>query len=246
MSNSRSANERLRRVGAWGLVAVSGLAFVLVAGQVDTAAAFKLPKFGKKKSAVAAVAAGAIAKATRAKARVEARGDSAAAMAGMGAPHGSAASPGGTASANPSAGAPSLGGASGAAADSVAQAGMLDEILLSPEPYYYETVGRRDPFVSLVSDAYIESSEEEDRTGPDDLTVVGVLWSDTDRYALVETPEGKSMILREGDRYANASVTRVSPEGVTLYVSEFGVGRQVRLQVIDAKKQRINHVSRER
>ncbi|MCC7141710.1 MAG: hypothetical protein IT349_06360 [Candidatus Eisenbacteria bacterium] len=237
MSNSRSANERLRRVGAWGLVAMSGLAFVLVAGQVDTAAAFKLPKFGKKKSAVAAVAAGAIAKATRAKAKVEARGDSAAALAGIGAQPGPGASP-----SNPTPG----GSAGGAAPDSAAQAGMLDEILLSPEPYYYETVGRRDPFVSLVSDAYIESSEEEDRTGPDDLTVVGVLWSDTDRYALVETPEGKSMILREGDRYANASVTRVSPEGVTLYVSEFGVGRQVRLQVIDAKKQRINHVSRER
>jgi hypothetical protein len=126
------------------------------------------------------------------------------------------------------------------------EAGLLDQILLSPEPYYYESLGRRDPFVSLISDAYLQDSDEEDRTGPDDLVVVGVLWGDGDRYALVETPEGKSLILREGDRYGPATVTRINPDGVALYVNQYGVGRTLRLQVIDPKKKRTHHDSRER
>ncbi len=233
MSKSRASKLRFGAWGVWsmGLVAVLGLA--LVATHVDTASAFKLPKFGAKKAAIGTGLAGAAARAVRgaenAKKAAEARGDSAAAAAGIALPNASGATFGANASATDT---------------TSVERGLLDEILLTPEPYYYESLGRRDPFVSLISDSYLAERSDEDRTGPDDLSVVGVLWSESDRYALVETPEGKSLILREGDRYGPASVTRINPDGVTLYVNEFGVGRQVRLSVIDPKQKRTNHDSR--
>lgn len=121
----------------------------------------------------------------------------------------------------------------------------LDDVLLRPEPYFYDGLGRRDPFVSLVTDEYMESVREEDRLRPDDLAVVGILWGDGDRFALLETAEGRSLILREGDEYGSATVTRIHPDGVVLFVNEYGVGRTIKVGVSDAKK-RSNNADRER
>ncbi|MFN8546928.1 MAG: hypothetical protein U0527_02900 [Candidatus Eisenbacteria bacterium] len=221
-----------RSIASWSLTLIAGVSTILILTHADSARAFKLPKFGGgKKAVVGSTLAGAAARAVRganeAKQAAVARGDSAAAAAGI-------QLDGGANTAHQKAGAPDT---------STVETGVLDEILLAPEPYYYESIGRRDPFVSLVSEGYLAEKSDEDRTGPEDLSVVGILWSESDRYALVETPEGKSLILREGDRYGPASVTRINPDGVTLYVSEFGVGRQIRLLVIDPKQKRANHDS---
>lgn len=125
------------------------------------------------------------------------------------------------------------------------EGGASDAVLLGPEPYYYESLGRRDPFVSLVTDDYLSSVSEEDRAMPDDLLVVGILWGEGDRFALVETPEGRSLILREGERFGAATVTRINPDGVVLYVNDYGVGRTIKIGVSDAKK-RSNHGDEER
>lgn len=233
MSSGTFPRRGWRSFASWSLTLIAGVCTVLIMVHADPARAWKLPKFGgAKKAAVGSTLAGAASRAVRganaAKQAAVARGDSAAAAAGI-------LLEGGPSVAASKAGAPDTANV---------ETGVLDEILLAPEPYYYESVGRRDPFVSLVSDGYLAEKSDEDRTGPEDLSVVGILWSESDRYALVETPEGKSLILREGDRYGPASVTRINPDGVTLYVSEFGVGRQIRLLVIDPKQKRTNHDSR--
>lgn len=110
--------------------------------------------------------------------------------------------------------------------------GVLDEILLSPEPYYYESVGRRDPFVSMVPDQENADTETLDR---ETITVVGILWGDHDKFALVETADGKSAILREGDSFRNATVTSIQRDGVVLFVNYYGIGRTLRLPLTEGK-----------
>jgi len=115
--------------------------------------------------------------------------------------------------------------------DSVAS-GVLDEILLSPEPYYYESLGRRDPFVSMVPSQEDADNEHLDR---ESIAVVGILWGDRDKFALVETADGKSAILREGDTFRNATVTSIQRDGVVLFVNYYGIGRTVRIPVTEGK-----------
>ena len=86
-----------------------------------------------------------------------------------------------------------------ALADSAgAESGTLDDILLTPEPYYYQNVGRRDPFVSLVDEEYL-SQHEGDDLSTEEISVRGILWGENDKFALVETSTGATSILREGD-----------------------------------------------
>jgi hypothetical protein len=110
--------------------------------------------------------------------------------------------------------------------------GVLDEILLSPEPYYYESLGRRDPFVSMVPTEEDADSEYLDR---ESIAVVGILWGDRDKFALVETADGKSAILREGDTFRNATVTSIQKDGVVLFVNYYGIGRTLRLPLNEGK-----------
>jgi hypothetical protein len=110
----------------------------------------------------------------------------------------------------------------------------LDEILLSPEPYAYSDPVRRDPFVSLVGDDYLEEHPD-DKTLLSDFAVRGILWGENDRFALVEDAQGASFILHEGDRLGRFSVTRIEPDAVLVYSTEYGVGRTERLLLKELK-----------
>ncbi len=122
--------------------------------------------------------------------------------------------------------------AAAAADSSVLEA--LDEILLSPEPYAYGDQVRRDPFVSLVGDDYLDEHQE-DKTQLSDFAVRGILWGENDRFALVEDAQGASFILHEGDRLGRFSVTRIEPDGVLVYSTEYGVGRSEKLLLKELK-----------
>jgi hypothetical protein len=110
----------------------------------------------------------------------------------------------------------------------------LDEILLSPEPYAYGDPGRRDPFVSLVGDDYLEEHPD-DKTLISDFALRGILWGENDRFALVEDAEGASFILHEGDQLGRFSVTRIEPDAVLFYGAECGIGRTERLLLKELK-----------
>ena len=110
--------------------------------------------------------------------------------------------------------------------------GVLDEILLSPEPYYYESLGRRDPFVSMVPS---EEDADSDYLDRESIAVVGILWGDRDKFALVETADGKSAILREGDTFRDATVTSIQRDGVVLFVNYYGIGRTLRIPLTEGK-----------
>ncbi len=139
--------------------------------------------------------------------------------------------PGGPAPSRPFDGNPGTASGPGAAADT-AGAAMIEEIALSPEPYQYDAIGRRDPFVSLVDE---DGSRGGDNSAPDEYFVRGILWAENDRFALVESSEGASYLLREGDRLGPGTVTRIEPDAIVVYTSEFGIGRTTRLPLADWK-----------
>lgn len=114
---------------------------------------------------------------------------------------------------------------------------LMDEILLTPEPYVYQSVARRDPFVSLVSADYLAEHTEE-AVNLADFTVRGILWGERDRFALIEGSDGSSHILREGERLGAYTVSRIEPEAILVYISEYGVGRTERLALTEGKGNR--------
>ena len=108
----------------------------------------------------------------------------------------------------------------------------IDALLLTPEVYFYESLGRRDIFVSLVS----EESKQRDRKGTPasgEVRVVGILWAENDRFALVETADGRSRILREGSRLGDGIVTTVLPDRIVVHVTRFGTSKNVTLPLVE-------------
>jgi hypothetical protein len=99
-----------------------------------------------------------------------------------------------------------------------------DDIVLTPEPYYYESLGRRDIFVSLISEEY-EKENPNPRPVSGELHVVGILWAEKDRFALLETEDGRSLILREGGSLGDGEVVQILPDRVVIHVTEYGSSR---------------------
>ena len=66
-----------------------------------------------------------------------------------------------------------------------------------------------------------------------EVRVVGILWADNDRFALVETSEGKSRILHEGDPLGDGTVVRVLPDRIVVHVNLYGTSRNVTLPLVE-------------
>jgi hypothetical protein len=105
---------------------------------------------------------------------------------------------------------------------------VLDDFL-TPDPYYYQGSGTRDPFLSLLQDP--DRTPADGLIEVDDLIVVGVLWGAKDRFALAQTSDGRSMILREGDRISNGRVVTIRLDSITVRVSHYGVVKMVTIPV---------------
>lgn len=105
---------------------------------------------------------------------------------------------------------------------------VLDDLLTS-QPYFYQSAGMRDPFKSLLDGE--GSSSEGGLHGIEDLIVVGILWAEHDRFALVETHRGQHMILRQGDPIRNGRVIEVLLNGLKVRYSHYGVFKTVTLTV---------------
>ena len=116
-------------------------------------------------------------------------------------------------------------------AEAQGPSGSVEDFLLLPEPYYYEGFGRRDLFVSLVS-GNEEAPDPNARPGSGDLQVVGILWAENDRFALVETADGRSLLLREGSVLGDGTVLQVLPDQVIVHVSRYGTSHTVTLPLM--------------
>ena len=98
--------------------------------------------------------------------------------------------------------------------------------ILGREHFDYASLGKRDPFASLLSGEFTDDGPE-GLVDIDQVKLVGVMWGDTDRFALVEDPSGYSYILRVGDRVKYGSVTELDENRLVASVQFFGMARTI-------------------
>ncbi len=84
------------------------------------------------------------------------------------------------------------------------QGESMEPIMGSAEGYFYDPIGKRDPFRSFILDRIVE--RDPNAKGPLEqfelaqLDVTGVVWEGNGRRALVLDPSGQAYIVSEGDR----------------------------------------------
>ena len=99
--------------------------------------------------------------------------------------------------------------------------------------YQYNTLGRRDPFQSFVDGSFV--SEDVGGAAPIDvggMKVVGIVWGDTDRFAMVEDGRGGSHVLRRGDKVMNGVVEDLKKDGVVVSLTTDGQSQTVTIPLI--------------
>ena len=98
--------------------------------------------------------------------------------------------------------------------------------VLGRQHFHYSSLGRRDPFGSLLSGDF-EDQGPDGMVDIDQVKLVGIMWGDTDSFALVEDGGGYSYILRAGDRVRYGSVTRLEEDRLLAQIHFFGMTRTV-------------------
>jgi hypothetical protein len=94
--------------------------------------------------------------------------------------------------------------------------------------YHYNALGRRDPFQPLIGGAYVGVDVGGD--APPDvggLKVVGIVWGEADKFAMVEDGRGESHVLRRGDKVMNGFVESLTREAVVVSLTSEGQTQSV-------------------
>ncbi|MBD3333930.1 MAG: hypothetical protein GF355_00255 [Candidatus Eisenbacteria bacterium] len=108
------------------------------------------------------------------------------------------------------------------------------------QPYIYESFGRRDPFSPLLAVGEDDGSASS-LPDPRRLSLMGVLWGDDDRFALLEDPNGRSFVLREGDPVWHGHVTHIEPRRVVIRYNHFGMWKTINLPLLVGKETSHDH-----
>ncbi len=101
---------------------------------------------------------------------------------------------------------------------------------LRANEFFYQSYGKDDPFKVLVSGDY-EVSPANDLVDMNSAHLVGVMWGQDDRFALVEDGDGFGYILRVGDRVRSGRVVSIRKTSLTARVTLYGITNQVVLKL---------------
>lgn len=90
-----------------------------------------------------------------------------------------------------------------------------------PDPYSYNPDGRRDPFLSLLGVGAEKGSQAKRGDGVAGMTVAeisvrGILQSRGTLIAMVQGPDNRTYMLRQGDRLADGAVQAVTTDGLVI------------------------------
>ncbi len=105
------------------------------------------------------------------------------------------------------------------------------ELLLSRPKFIYSSLGKRDPFMSLVSGEF----HGEGATGlvnVGDMELVGVLRGGNVVLAMVEDSRGRGYVLRVGDQVMNGVVKEIRKDSIVVEQTFYG---EVQTVVISMK-----------
>jgi hypothetical protein len=98
------------------------------------------------------------------------------------------------------------------------------------EPYYYASLGRRDPFGSLIQGEFLGDGEV-GLVDVGNIKLVGIAWDDLDRFAMVEDGRGFGFVLREGDAIRGGRVSKIERESVTFVQTTAGESSTITIQL---------------
>ena len=101
---------------------------------------------------------------------------------------------------------------------------------LRANEFFYQSFGKDDPFKVLV-DGDFEQITAADVVDMNSAQLVGVMWGQEDRFALVEDGEGFGYILRVGDKVRNGRVVSIRKNSLTARVTLYGITNQVVLKL---------------
>ena len=101
---------------------------------------------------------------------------------------------------------------------------------LRANEFFYQSYGKTDPFKVLVAGDY-EQSTASDVVDMNSAKLVGVMWAQDDRFALVEDGDGFGYILRVGDRVRSGRVVSIRKDSLTARISLYGITNQVLLKL---------------
>jgi hypothetical protein len=103
--------------------------------------------------------------------------------------------------------------------------------------FFYQSNDREDPFKALVSGAYEASEGASELVDLASARLVGVMWGEEDRFALVEDGGGYGYILRVGDPVRNGTVVSIRTNAVTAQITLYGITNEVVLELdnVEAK-----------
>jgi hypothetical protein len=102
--------------------------------------------------------------------------------------------------------------------------------LLNREVYVYKTVGRRDPFASLLTGEF-ETTVGRPLLDVSSMKLVGIVWGSSDKFALVEDGRGHGHVLRVGDPVINGSVVGLTKDELMIRQSSYGDTQTVTIQL---------------
>ncbi len=96
--------------------------------------------------------------------------------------------------------------------------------------FFYRSHGKTDPFKALVSGDFEQASAAE-TVDLNSARLVGVMWGQDDRFALVENGDGFGYILRVGDRIQHGRVVSIRKDSLTARVTLYGITNRVVLKL---------------
>jgi hypothetical protein len=96
--------------------------------------------------------------------------------------------------------------------------------------YFYQSYGKADPFATLVSGDFEQTGAAE-LVDVNSASLVGVMWGQDDRFALVEDGDGFGYILRVGDQVRNGRVVSIRKNSLTAQVTLYGITSNVVLKL---------------
>jgi hypothetical protein len=89
------------------------------------------------------------------------------------------------------------------------------DTLFRKETYTYRSLGRRDPFRSLVSKKGEGSGETDVSTlDASNVTLTGIIWGSAGKLALVHDTQGVGYVLKAGDKIIGGSVYAITDTSV--------------------------------
>lgn len=101
---------------------------------------------------------------------------------------------------------------------------------LRANEFFYQSYGKDDPFRVLVDGDY-EQVKGAELVDMNSAQLVGVMWGEEDRFALVEDGEGFGYILRVGDRVRYGRVVSIRKQSLTARVTLYGITSKVVLKL---------------